>query len=210
MMLIFVILGVILLGSRRRAARPGLVGLAHAATPDDRPDRVVRLLRRGRPASRAARSSSAQTQGFAAPARRLIQSVLGVGEHGIRRELLAAGMYDDRSADDRRLPRARRGRPVGALDLGRRRPRRVVPHSLVLGAVALGVLGWMLPVTIIKRRGRQRTEQIDYELPELIDLLVVTLEAGLSFLASLHMAAERLEGRSASSFASRSRSSGWA
>src|SRR4029078_11493066 len=50
------------------------------------------------------------------------------------------------------------------------------------------------PVLIVRRRGRERTERIDYELPELIDLLVVTLEAGLSFLASLNMVARRLRG----------------
>jgi tight adherence protein C len=65
---------------------------------------------------------------------------------------------------------------------------------IVLGAIALGALGWMAPVIFVNRRARHRTEQIDYELPELIDLLVVTLEAGLSFLASLYTAAERLEG----------------
>jgi tight adherence protein C len=64
----------------------------------------------------------------------------------------------------------------------------------LLGAAALGLIGWFGPVVIVTRRARTRTDQIDYELPELIDLLVVTLEAGLSFLASLHTAAERLEG----------------
>jgi tight adherence protein C len=65
---------------------------------------------------------------------------------------------------------------------------------IVLGAGAFAVLGWMLPILLLTRRARLRTERIDYELPELIDLLVVTLEAGLSFLASLHMAAARLQG----------------
>jgi tight adherence protein C len=65
---------------------------------------------------------------------------------------------------------------------------------IILGAAVLGVLGWMAPVVLITRRARLRTERIDYELPELIDLLVVTLEAGLSFLASLHMAASRITG----------------
>src|SRR5262249_23702886 len=32
--------------------------------------------------------------GLAAQLGRLLQSVVGVGEHGIRRDLLAAGMYD--------------------------------------------------------------------------------------------------------------------
>src|SRR5262249_42975995 len=65
---------------------------------------------------------------------------------------------------------------------------------IVLGVIFLAIVGWILPMLILDRRARERTEAIDYELPELIDLLVVTLEAGLSFLASLQMAADRLEG----------------
>src|SRR5262249_13917445 len=65
---------------------------------------------------------------------------------------------------------------------------------VLFGIIGAALLGWTLPLTYIKRKARQRTARIDYELPELIDLLVVTLEAGLSFLASLHMAASRLSG----------------
>jgi tight adherence protein C len=36
--------------------------------------------------------------------------------------------------------------------------------------------------------------QIDYDMPELIDLLVVTVEAGLGLTASLDMAASRITG----------------
>jgi tight adherence protein C len=69
------------------------------------------------------------------------------------------------------------------------------PFALILmGAIFLIITGWVLPMLVLNRRGRERAEQIDYELPELIDLLVVTLEAGVSFIASLQMAAERLTG----------------
>jgi len=37
-------------------------------------------------------------------------------------------------------------------------------------------------------------QQIDFELPELVDLLVVTVEAGLGFAGSLHVASERISG----------------
>ena len=119
--------------------------------------------------------------------------VLGVGEHNIRGQLLAAGMYD---TDPLTI--------VGYRMLG------VVAGALiwvwvsalvgmgflviVIGAAIFGVIGWMAPLVILTRRARLRTERIDYELPELIDLLVVTLEAGLSFLASLHQAADRITG----------------
>ena len=133
------------------------------------------------------------TPGFAAQVGGLAQNVLGVGEHGIRRELLAAGMY---TTDPLTIIGYRMLAAIGgvALWIWVGASRDMAFGLIVLGAAVLGAIGWMIPVMIIRRRGRQRTERIDYELPELIDLLVVTLEAGLSFLASLHTAAERLEG----------------
>jgi tight adherence protein C len=62
------------------------------------------------------------------------------------------------------------------------------------GLIVCGVLGWWAPVQLVKERGKRRLNEIDYELPELIDLLVVTIEAGLGFVGSLQMAAKRLEG----------------
>jgi tight adherence protein C len=52
----------------------------------------------------------------------------------------------------------------------------------------------VLPHAIVRRRGRLRLVEIDDALPDLIDLLVVTVEAGLSFAASLRLAAERVQG----------------
>src|SRR5437870_4015615 len=43
-------------------------------------------------------------------------------------------------------------------------------------------------------RAKRRLGEIDYELPELIDLLVVTVEAGLGFVGALQMSAARLVG----------------
>ena len=37
-----------------------------------------------------------------------------------------------------------------------------------------------LPMTIVRRRAEPRVEQVETDLPELIDLLVVTVEAGLA------------------------------
>jgi tight adherence protein C len=47
---------------------------------------------------------------------------------------------------------------------------------------------------IIDRRARTRLNEIEYDLPELIDLLVVAVEAGLGFSAALRAATDRLEG----------------
>ena len=65
---------------------------------------------------------------------------------------------------------------------------------LVLITVLMVVLGWMLPTRILADRAKQRLDEIDYQLPELIDLLVVTVEAGLGFVGSLQTAATRISG----------------
>jgi tight adherence protein C len=64
----------------------------------------------------------------------------------------------------------------------------------VSGTVIALLTGWTAPMTIVRRRASARTEKIDYELPNLIDLLVVTVEAGLGFTGSLQLAAERFSG----------------
>ena len=71
----------------------------------------------------------------------------------------------------------------------------VLGGSLVVGvlaAVAGGALGWFGPVAYIDRRTRQRFDRIDRQMPDMIDLLVVTIEAGLGILASMRVASERL------------------
>jgi len=64
----------------------------------------------------------------------------------------------------------------------------------LVGIIACGALGWWAPMQLVKDRAKRRLGEIDYELPELIDLLVVTIEAGLGFVGSLQMAAKRLQG----------------
>jgi tight adherence protein C len=68
----------------------------------------------------------------------------------------------------------------------------VKPVQLVLLALIIGFLGWWLPARVIQERAKQRLAEIDYQLPELIDLLVVTIEAGLGFVGGLKMASGRV------------------
>lgn len=63
-----------------------------------------------------------------------------------------------------------------------------------LGLVFAVLAGWQTPLVILRNRARRRLEQIDYETPELIDVLVVTVEAGLGLSGSLQVASERLRG----------------
>jgi tight adherence protein C len=65
---------------------------------------------------------------------------------------------------------------------------------LWIGLPVAVFFGWRAPVMIVDRRARHRLEQIDYDLPELIDILVVTVEAGLGFAGSIRTASERISG----------------
>jgi tight adherence protein C len=61
--------------------------------------------------------------------------------------------------------------------------------------VIIGLLaGWSLPLVYVKRRARMRGERIDYDMPDLIDTLVATVEAGIAFSASLQIASRRFRG----------------
>jgi tight adherence protein C len=117
----------------------------------------------------------------------------GFGEAPLRRELVAAGIYG-------LAPRKFLGyRILCALSLPGLWLWLTSAGGYSGALVALGVpvavlMGWTAPMSIVRRRSRRRFEQIDYELPSLIDLLVVTVEAGLGFTGSLQLAAERLSG----------------
>jgi len=66
-----------------------------------------------------------------------------------------------------------------------------------LAFVGLGVaaiVGWRMPMIVIERRAKARYDEIDSELPELIDLLVVSIEAGVGLAAALQMLANRMDG----------------
>lgn len=70
----------------------------------------------------------------------------------------------------------------------------VSPGLFVVGTLVVGFLAWAMPGRFVRERAKQRLDEIDYQLPELIDLLVVTVEAGLGFVGSLQMAAARVPG----------------
>jgi tight adherence protein C len=66
---------------------------------------------------------------------------------------------------------------------------------LVLVATSYAVaIGWIGPMFALRSRARRRTERIELDLPEMIDLLVVTLEAGVGFTAAFTRSTERLNG----------------
>ena len=112
-------------------------------------------------------------------------------EAEIRMKLLAAGMYTA-------TPRKLLGYQVIVAIFLAIAMLWLVPLAggsglMTIGlAAGAGVLGWMLPMYYVNRRKRLRFEAMDRQMPDMIDLLVVTIEAGLGILASMRVAAESL------------------
>ena len=98
-------------------------------------------------------------------------------ETEVRQKLVSAGMYGT-------TPRKVLGYQVLAsifLTLLALWGIPLLGYSFVLaivGAIAGGLIGWFLPMVYVDRTMRQRFERIDRQMPDMIDLLVVTIEAG--------------------------------
>ena len=117
---------------------------------------------------------------------------LRAGERGLRELLNSAGMYGTS------VPTFVGSRILGAslglallflMSLAGRLDAR-----LLLGGALLTVMGWYLPYVRLQRRARLRLERIDREVPELVDLLVTTVEGGVGFAAGLQLASRSIEG----------------
>lgn len=136
-----------------------------------------------------------------APARRPLDSLAGrlgdlaarrfsrFSEAEVRQKLISAGMYGT-------TPRKLLGYQVLlALFIGLVGFWLMTTKSLTLG-ILFGIgglaLGWFLPMVFVDRTRRLRYEQMDRQMPDMIDLLIVTIEAGLGILASMRVASETL------------------
>lgn len=117
---------------------------------------------------------------------------LRAGERGLRELLNSAGMYQTSVASfvGSRILATLLGPALlfllsltGGLNL-----------RLLFGGGLLTLMGWYLPYVVVQRRARFRIEQIDREVPELVDLLVTTVEAGVGFAAALQLASRSIEG----------------
>jgi tight adherence protein C len=116
-----------------------------------------------------------------------------MNEERLRKNLIAAGMYTT-------SPRTIVGyQLLAAVGL----PALWIWLAIAVGASAtmtilatffIAVIGWFGPGFLIQQRAEGRLYRIDRNMPELIDLLVVTVEAGLSLSAALQLAGDRIKG----------------
>jgi tight adherence protein C len=70
----------------------------------------------------------------------------------------------------------------------------------VLIAFGLGIMGLMLPDTVVTFKARGRRDRIQAELPDALDLLAVSVEAGLGFDGAITKLTEHMEGPLAEEF----------
>lgn len=67
--------------------------------------------------------------------------------------------------------------------------------ELVVGRVFLaGLLGFLLPIVYLYTKADKRKEKIRRSLPDLLDLVYISVEAGLAFDAALKKSAEKMKG----------------
>jgi tight adherence protein C len=114
-------------------------------------------------------------------------------EDGLRKELQAAGLY---TLSARKFMGYRLLATIAlpGIWLWFASTTGAGPLRFLVGLLFGAAFGWQGPMIFVRRRSRKRLEDIDAEMPELIDLLVTTVEAGVAFSGSLRLAATRFHG----------------
>lgn len=112
-----------------------------------------------------------------------------VSEAAIREQLMRAGMYtvSPRTVMGYRVLATIVLPTLAFLALGVHKPLNALIVVLALFA------GWIGPLTVVQRKARLRVTEIDRALPDLIDLLCVMVEAGMSFPAALRLSSEQFQ-----------------
>ncbi len=107
----------------------------------------------------------------------------------MRRRLIAAGMYDVAARTVVGLQFVVGGFVALLIVL-------TAPGSNIVGnvmlAIAAGGIFWATPMVYVHGKAARRLDAIERQVPDLIDMLVVTLEAGLAFGASMNVASTRM------------------
>jgi tight adherence protein C len=130
---------------------------------------------------------------FAEGVGRFAMATFGVLRPTPQNELVSAGLYHVSAV-------AFHGyRVLGTLILSSLLALEVIstgtsPSLAILVALLAAVTAWVAIGGYVRRRNEARLREIDRELPELIDVLIATVEAGMGFAGSLQVVAGRFEG----------------
>jgi tight adherence protein C len=146
------------------------------------------------PAGSSARPLSGRVDALAATLGAMLANHMkNFREDSLRKELQAAGLYtwNARKFMGYRLL-ATLGLPL--IWIWFASTSGAGPLRLIAGLAFAVAFGWQGPLVLVRRRSRKRLEEVDLQMPELIDLLVTTVEAGVAFSGSLRLAATRFQG----------------
>jgi len=66
--------------------------------------------------------------------------------------------------------------------------------SVIIFAIIGGGVGFLLPGLLVSRKGKQRQAQIRKDLPETIDLMAISVQAGMGLEAAVELASQSLPG----------------
>ena len=67
------------------------------------------------------------------------------------------------------------------------------PMKSMMTVFYLGAMGWIIPVFYVRRRIKKRQKEIQLALPDMLDLLVVCVEAGLGMNQALLRVADEID-----------------
>jgi tight adherence protein C len=146
------------------------------------------------PATSPSRPVSARVDALASTLGSLLaRRMKNFSEDALRKELQAAGLY---TLTARKFMgyRALAAVALPLLWLWYASSSGAGPLRFIAGLLFAIALGWQGPLVFVRRRSRMRLDEIDMQMPELIDLLVTTVEAGVAFSGSLRLAATRFQG----------------
>ncbi|MCS7253549.1 MAG: type II secretion system F family protein [Armatimonadota bacterium] len=68
------------------------------------------------------------------------------------------------------------------------------PQLALLASAPLPIIGFLIPVFILRRYAKRRVAKIKRELPDVIDLIVLSLEAGVGFDSAIAEVTRRFRG----------------
>jgi tight adherence protein C len=75
------------------------------------------------------------------------------------------------------------------------------PSLVLVSAVGLGGVGFMAPDFVVSAKARSRKDSIRSELPDALDLMAVSVEAGMGFDGAISKLTEHMDGPLAEEFA---------
>jgi tight adherence protein C len=119
---------------------------------------------------------------------------------GVSARLLAAGL--GRTISPNSFLAFKSGLAIGGIFLGALFAGALTgPGGVLFCSIALGGVGFILPDFVVSSKARARRDSIRAELPDALDLMAVSVEAGMGFDGAISKLTEHMTGPLAEEFA---------